>query len=229
MPRYSKIPAILRTATHAKPKLVTRKNTPRLWNAKRRIKDKLPLTPSQLAVLRTDPDSTAWREQTSPDVVEFIDQNTYNAENTNTVSPDESLLKEEKAYLLRSPSKYFSRPHRVPLRSRKQVCFPTFVVSMIRKPNDSPYYASFRVPLWFNKLDTKDYLKSVYNVDVVHVRSYTVENTLRRAKHPNARKEGAYYRPKAEKRMKVQLVEPFQWPAEIKDFSEYDSLPPPAG
>ena len=220
MPRYSRIPAILRTAVHSHLKKPPKPGAPRLWNGKRRIKGSKGLTPQQYAFYRRNPESEDWRTQASPDVVEFIDANTHNPADPDGLPLRQTLLPEEKAALLRSPVQFFSRPHRVPSSFRKQVYFPDFAVTLLRKPTDSPYFASFLVPLWFNKLDIKSYLQELYNVPIVHVRSWVVQRHLQRKAHPNPRKEGAWYRPQSEKRMKVQLVEPFEWPAEIQDFAE---------
>ena len=217
MPRYSRIPAILRTVKHAQPKGAQAEHAPRLWNAKRRIRESQPLAPAELKDLQVKRWTEAWRTQTSPDVVEFIDQNTIT---------EPSAIKK----ILRHPARYFSRPHNVPTSSRQQVYFPKFKVAMVRKPHDSPFFASFDVPLWFNKLDLKSYLKELYNVDVVHVRSFVQQKALTRRNNPNRRRQGAWKRPQSGKRMKVQLVEPFEYPREatIAEMNEqYVQTPSP--
>lgn len=92
---------------------------------------------------------------------------------------------------------------------------------MIRRPDLSPFYATFQVPLWFNKLDMKSYLKSAYDVDVVHVRSYIRQFGVANRPSYTKKSVGKWFRPQSEKRMKVQLVDAFEWPKEITDFTEY--------
>ena len=48
---------------------------------------------------------------------------------------------------------------------------PTFTLTLLHTPLQAPNLASFLVPLWFNKLDMKDYLWHVYGIGVGHVRS----------------------------------------------------------
>jgi large subunit ribosomal protein L23 len=93
---------------------------------------------------------------------------------------------------------------------------------MIRTPDLAPKYACFWVPLWFNKLDFKSYLKNVYNVDVLHVRSYVQQSKVDRkelAGRPQG--QGAWFRPPARKKMTVELVDPFIFPEQAKDLSPY--------
>lgn len=97
---------------------------------------------------------------------------------------------------------------------------------MIRKPELGRYYAHFRVPLWFNKLDMKGYLKNVYNVDVIHVRSSVSHAKRSTQSIGGGAVQGRAIREKSKKSMTVQLVDPFDWPTETKDFTEY-VFPPP--
>jgi large subunit ribosomal protein L23 len=103
---------------------------------------------------------------------------------------------------------------------------------MIRTPNLPPKYASFWVPLRFNKLDFKNYLKNVYNVDVVHIRSYVQQQKPKNEEVPQrtspTQSKGRLYRPTAKKKMTVELVDPFVYPEEEKDMSAYvysDNIP----
>lgn len=107
-------------------------------------------------------------------------------------------------------------------------CRPDFVVTLIRTPQLPPKYASFWVPLWFNKLDFKNYLRNVYDVDVLHVRSYVQQQKVARDQYQRGTKvlQGPIYRPPARKKMTVELVDPFVYPEEQEDLSAYDhSLP----
>jgi large subunit ribosomal protein L23 len=95
----------------------------------------------------------------------------------------------------------------------------------MRTPHLPPKYASFWVPLWFNKLDFKNYLKNVYNVDVLHIRSYVQQQKVQREERLvgkfNTQQQGKLYRPQARKKMTVELVDPFVYPEEVKDLSPY--------
>ncbi len=95
------------------------------------------------------------------------------------------------------------------------------MITLIRTPQLPPKYASFWVPLWFNKLDFKNYLKNVYNVDVLHIRSYVQQSRVEREERPGSRTQGKLFRPPARKKMTVELVDPFVYPEEEKDLSSY--------
>lgn len=71
-----------------------------------------------------------------------------------------------------------------------------------------------------NKLDLRDYLERAYGVGVVSVRSYVQQQPITRITR-DGRNFGAWRRPKSEKRMTVELREPFVWPEEPTDMSKY--------
>lgn len=79
------------------------------------------------------------------------------------------------------------------------------------------------MPLWFNKLDFKNYLKNVYNVDVIHIRSYVEQMRVKRQERRSIlgfdKGNGRLYRPPSIKRMTVELVDPFVYPEEVEDLS----------
>lgn len=66
----------------------------------------------------------------------------------------------------------------------------------------------------------RDYLKRAYGVRVVSVRSYVQQQPITRISR-DGRSFGAWRRPKSEKRMTVELKEPFVWPKEPKDLTKY--------
>ncbi|KAJ5370862.1 54S ribosomal protein [Penicillium cataractarum] len=109
----------------------------------------------------------------------------------------------------------------VPPAQRKQVFLPEFVIALVRTPFLSPRYAQFRVPLNFNKLDLRDYLQNLYGVGVVSVRSYIEQQPITRMTR-DGRNVGAWRRPQAQKRMTVELREPFVYPEEPKDLSPWE-------
>jgi hypothetical protein len=76
------------------------------------------------------------------------------------------------------------------------------------------------VPLWFNKLDMKDYLESVYNVQTAFIRSWVVQKKTQKRIMTGGRK-GPTYRPASNKKMLVHMMEPFTWPEEPEDFEPY--------
>lgn len=89
---------------------------------------------------------------------------------------------------------------------------PNHVVTFLRpKPGQSPTTATFQVPLTFNKLDFRDYLYNVYNVEVNSVRAFI--NQKAPQQRPGPRDSGGqWYRPRAQKLMVVDLRKPFVWP-----------------
>ncbi|EEH49483.1 mitochondrial 54S ribosomal protein YmL41 [Paracoccidioides brasiliensis Pb18] len=110
----------------------------------------------------------------------------------------------------------------IPLDQRKQIYLPDFVITLIRTPFLPPRYASFWVPLTFNKLDIKDYLKRVYGVDVVKVRSYVEQQKITRERPCGKEGYGKWRRPMAKKKMTVEMTEPFIWPEEPKDYKPWE-------
>jgi large subunit ribosomal protein L23 len=101
---------------------------------------------------------------------------------------------------------------------------PEFVVALVRTPFLSARYAQFRVPLNLNKLDMRDYLERAYGVGVVSIRSYVQAQPITRITR-DGRNFGSWRRPKSEKRMTVELREPFVWPEAPTDLTRYVSPP----
>lgn len=143
--------------------------------------------------------------------------------------------------LLQSPVRYFSASSNVPLPSRQQVylwvfpstnrpltrmsladriCSPDTkdAVVLMRTPHLGPRYAAFDVPRHFSKLDLRAYLKNIYNVDVLHIRSVVVQEKVTRKDPTSPYSQGALFRPPSKKKMTVQLVKPFVYPEEFKDL-----------
>ncbi|RMZ75667.1 hypothetical protein DV737_g5168, partial [Chaetothyriales sp. CBS 132003] len=207
-PLPTRIPPILRTRTSKidhRGELI-RANTPRLWNAKRRIKTSHGLTPRQLLLYR-DNRLPTWRQHVSADVLAFID------------AQQPPLTPSQLLGLLRNPPLYFSHPHNVPPSSRKQVYFPSFAVTLTRTPHNPPSFATFYVPLWFSKLDLRSYLQNLYGVAVVSIRSFVTPSKIQADMRRGRR---FLDRAPSKKKMTVQLVEPFIWPDEVSDFAEWE-------
>ncbi|KMU87914.1 mitochondrial ribosomal protein subunit L23 [Coccidioides immitis H538.4] len=68
----------------------------------------------------------------------------------------------------------------------------------------------------------KDYLKRVYDVDVIKVRSYVEQQKVTRERPMGKEGYGPLRRPMARKKMTVEMTEPFVWPEEPKDFSPWE-------
>lgn len=89
---------------------------------------------------------------------------------------------------------------------------PNHIVTFLRpKPGQSPTTATFQVPLTFNKLDFRDYLYNVYNVEVNSVRAFINQKRPQQRSLPGS-SGGQWYRPRSQKLMVVDLKKPFVWP-----------------
>ncbi|KAL4931535.1 mitochondrial 54S ribosomal protein uL23m [Aspergillus undulatus] len=118
--------------------------------------------------------------------------------------------------MVRKWSKFPKRPADwvgpgAPLSARKQIYLPDFTIALIRTPFLPPRYASFYVPLNFNKLDMRDYLQRLYGVGVISIRSYVEQQKVTRLNRAETG-YGPLRRPKSKKRMTVEMKEPFVWP-----------------
>ncbi|KAI4127296.1 MAG: hypothetical protein LQ347_004664 [Umbilicaria vellea] len=106
-----------------------------------------------------------------------------------------------------------------PPQGQKQIFLPSFTITLMRTPNLPATMASFIVPLRLNKLDLKDYLYHAYQLPVLSVRSYVQQQKVRQDKPdkllPAQRR---WYRPRAIKKMTVEMERPFVWPDEPTDF-----------
>ncbi|KAK5059766.1 hypothetical protein LTR84_009649 [Exophiala bonariae] len=140
------------------------------------------------------------------------------------ISENPQLTAHQISYLLRNPARYFSIPKNVPFEDRKQIYFPDpkDAVILLRTKHLGPRYAAFFVPLHFNKLDMRDYLKSVYNVDILHIRSTIIQAKVKQIPTMSKVGRGYWARPASRKKMTVLLAKPFVYPEEIKDLSEWD-------
>jgi hypothetical protein len=97
---------------------------------------------------------------------------------------------------------------------------PQFRIALVRTPNLTPRYAQFRVPLSFNKFDLRSYLWHLYGVGVLGIRSYVQAQPITRISR-DGKGFGPWRRPKSQKRMTVELKEPFVYPEEPKDLTPY--------
>jgi large subunit ribosomal protein L23 len=105
---------------------------------------------------------------------------------------------------------------------------PNFHITLHRTPKQPANFASFTVPLWFSKLDIRDYLFHAYNVRINGVRSYV---KLQRVTQGKPFKVGTedysrpqykrWHRPPSIKKMTVELERPFVWPEALEDMSDF--------
>ncbi|KAK6499791.1 hypothetical protein TWF481_010149 [Arthrobotrys musiformis] len=102
----------------------------------------------------------------------------------------------------------------------KQIYLPNFVIALVRTPRLPPTFAQFAVPLSLNKLDLKNYLKNAYGIKVLGVRSSIRQQPVEIEQQGGARR---YVRKQAEKRMIIEMEEPFVWPEEPKDLTKFDN------
>ncbi|GAQ44253.1 hypothetical protein AtubIFM55763_011535 [Aspergillus tubingensis] len=109
-----------------------------------------------------------------------------------------------------------------PLSERKQIFLPDFTIALIRTPFLPPRYATFYVPLNFNKLDMRDYLQRLYGVGVVSVRSFVEQQKLTRLKSLGRYGYGKIRRPQSKKKMTVEMKEAFVWPEAPKDMAPWE-------
>ncbi|KAG9230135.1 hypothetical protein BJ875DRAFT_385810 [Amylocarpus encephaloides] len=100
---------------------------------------------------------------------------------------------------------------------------PNFTLTLLRTPKQPPNFATFIVPLNLNKLDLRDYLWNAYGVPVRGVRSFIQQQKLRQDK-PNAKRAAPrrWFRPRAIKKMMVEMDDPFVWPDEPTDFTAWE-------
>ncbi|KAI0542931.1 hypothetical protein GGR58DRAFT_496396 [Xylaria digitata] len=90
----------------------------------------------------------------------------------------------------------------------KQVFLPSHMVTFLApRANQPPTFATFKVPLTFNKFDLRDYLLHAYKTPVLAVRSQLRQQQVRKSSV-----HGRVYRPPPIKTMTVQLTQPFVWP-----------------
>ncbi|KAI9715712.1 MAG: hypothetical protein M1828_000727 [Chrysothrix sp. TS-e1954] len=96
---------------------------------------------------------------------------------------------------------------------QKKVYLPYFTITLLRTPFQPPTLARFHVPLWFSKLDLRDYLFHTYSVAILSTRSFVKYIPVRPP--PLARQSPKrFYAPKPRKYMTVELKDPFVWPDE---------------
>ncbi|KAK6544582.1 hypothetical protein TWF694_001270 [Orbilia ellipsospora] len=102
----------------------------------------------------------------------------------------------------------------------KNIYLPNFVIALVRTPKLPPTFAQFSVPLSFNKLDLKNYLKNAYGLSVLGIRSAIRQQAV---EMKQIGKKRTYIRRRSEKRMTVEMAEPFVWPEEPKDLEKFDN------
>ncbi|KAF2164950.1 hypothetical protein M409DRAFT_67643 [Zasmidium cellare ATCC 36951] len=100
----------------------------------------------------------------------------------------------------------------------KELYLPMANITFLR--GRDPHHAKFQVPLWFSKLDLRDYLWHAYNVETYSARSYVKLSPVRPKEGHHPRR---WHRKRSRKFMTVELARPFVWPAEPEDLSEWSA------
>ncbi|KAL0633310.1 mitochondrial 54S ribosomal protein YmL41 [Maublancomyces gigas] len=103
----------------------------------------------------------------------------------------------------------------------KSVFLPSFTLAMVRTTHLPPNFVQFIVPLNINKLDLKDYLHHAYGVECLSVRSYIEQQKIMQTKRHLGERHVEWYRPRAIKKMTVELAEPFIYPEEPTDLTPW--------
>ncbi|KAF3926565.1 hypothetical protein AA313_de0203413 [Arthrobotrys entomopaga] len=102
----------------------------------------------------------------------------------------------------------------------KNIYLPNFVIALIRTPKLPPTFAQFSVPLSFNKLDLKNYLQNAYGLNVLGIRSSIRQQAVEATQKGRSR---TYIRRRSEKRMTIEMAEPFVWPEGPTDLEKFDN------
>jgi large subunit ribosomal protein L23 len=104
----------------------------------------------------------------------------------------------------------------------KPIYLPFASIKLLR-PNakHTPYQAKFIVPKSFNKLDLRDYLYHIYGLRVLNVTSALMPGKFIRSMPAPY---GSRYRDSQIKKMTVDLIDPFVWPAENDEFIQEREL-----
>ncbi|GAB7362669.1 hypothetical protein MBLNU230_g2978t1 [Neophaeotheca triangularis] len=105
---------------------------------------------------------------------------------------------------------------------QKEVHLPNFTVTLLRSRHLPASQAQFLVPLWFSKLDLRDYLYHAYNVRTLAIRSYIKLSPVEQGDPQSPRPQyKRWRRPMSSKRMTVELEEPFAWPEVPESLDEW--------
>ena len=104
----------------------------------------------------------------------------------------------------------------------KPIYLPFATIKLLR-PNakHTPYQAKFIVPKSFNKLDLRDYLYHIYGLRVLNITSALMPGKFIRSMPAPY---GSRYREAQIKKMTVDLIDPFVWPAESEEYIQEKEL-----
>ncbi|KAK0344032.1 mitochondrial 54S ribosomal protein YmL41 [Friedmanniomyces endolithicus] len=108
---------------------------------------------------------------------------------------------------------------------QKELYLPNFEIIFKRTPSQPPTSATFLVPLWFSKLDLRDYLYHAYSLTIgASIRSYVQQSRIRQGQTPDPVRPQykRWHRPRATKRMTVELDRPFVWPEEPESYTPWN-------
>ena len=151
---------------------------------------------------------------------------TFGVDGSNTYSPPPRWRSAKRCDLSELAELNYTCTHSryVPARHPTDVfCSPNVTLTFLHTPKQPADTALFHVPLWFSKLDLRDYLFHVYDVRVLAVRSYVKQSRVQEGnvetKKPTP---GRWHRPRSKKYMTVELERPFVWPEAPTDFTAWN-------
>lgn len=102
------------------------------------------------------------------------------------------------------------------------IYFPSARICLLRNnAKHTPYQAKFIVPKSFNKLDLRDYLWHIYHLRVLGITTLLTPAKFDRSLPAPYRTR---FRSPQIKKMTVDLVDPFVWPAETAEFEAEKEL-----
>ncbi|KAF2460872.1 hypothetical protein BDY21DRAFT_333670 [Lineolata rhizophorae] len=107
---------------------------------------------------------------------------------------------------------------------RKPIYLPNFDVTLLRTKHLPVTQAKFQVPLFFSKLDLRDYLYNCYGVRAINIRSYVKYRRVQlgRSDRSSRHERATWIRPRPHKFMFIDMDRPFVWPDEPTDFEPWD-------
>ncbi|KAI9732105.1 MAG: hypothetical protein M1834_004201 [Cirrosporium novae-zelandiae] len=121
--------------------------------------------------------------------------------------------------------KRWMRPDITDVSRRTQIFLPSFRLTFIRTPLHPPNLATFRTPLFFSKLDLRDYLFRVYNVKIGRsIRSWVRQLKIVQGPSRLRSRRERIRLPQSQKYMTVELEKPFVWPKDIVKENDEEEL-----
>lgn len=136
------------------------------------------------------------------------------------ILPSTAPLEQRKQIFLYARLQHYHPTNDKTTQTNNRTPSPEFTIALMRTPFLPPRFASFYVPLSFNKLDMRDYLNRLYGVKVLAVRSFVEQQKVTRLRR-DGKGYGGWRRPQSKKKMTVEMKDPFVWPEPPEDMSSY--------